>query len=251
VSSQLGYYEFMGFDSAELRRRYAGYADRYQPGEHVLDIGCGRGEFLELLQARGAQGLGIDADDGMVGAVNARGLRAVQGEAVQYLREHESSFDGVFAAHLIEHLPADAVRCLVQASARALKPGGRLILVTPNPGNLQMQLKDFWIDMQHVRFYSPEIMRWVLHEAGLRDIEVGENPSYRTGPAIGNHPLPPLPLAPTGGGIKRQVKRAINKLLKVNPLRRRLRDAEDRLNVLTGWMQSLYPPAEYFVIGVR
>jgi len=178
VSSQLGYYEFMGFDSAELRRRYAGYADRYQPGEHVLDIGCGRGEFLELLQARGAQGLGIDADDGMVGAVNARGLRAVQGEAVQYLREHESSFDGVFAAHLIEHLPADAVRCLVQASARALKPGGRLILITPNPGNLQ-------------------------------------------------------------------------KLLKVNPLRRRLRDAEDRLNVLTGWMQSLYPPAEYFVIGVR
>ncbi|TMD41409.1 MAG: class I SAM-dependent methyltransferase [Chloroflexi bacterium] len=68
MSSQLGYYEFMGFDSAELRRRYAGYADRYQPGEHVLDIGCGRGEFLELLQARGAQGLGIDADDGMVGA---------------------------------------------------------------------------------------------------------------------------------------------------------------------------------------
>src|SRR2546428_2524715 len=181
VASQLDYYRYMGYDSQELKDRYIPYADRFSRGSSVLDVGCGRGEFLELLAERGIEGCGIDSDGDMVDSVSKKGLRAAAADAIPYLGDHPGEFDGIFASHLIEHLMAEQVRDLIHGAARALRPGGRLLLVTPNPHNLQMHLRDFWIDLQHVRFYSPDGVRWLLHEAGLRDIEVGENPRYRAG----------------------------------------------------------------------
>jgi SAM-dependent methyltransferase len=253
MSSQLDYYEFMGYNSAELRRRYAVYAERFPAGARVADLGCGRGEFLELLAARGVDGVGVDADEGMVGAVSAKGLTAVKAEAVAYLSQNAISFDGVFASHLIEHLPPEGVRSLVQVAAAALRPGGRLILVTPNPNNLQMQLRDFWIDLQHVRFYSQDIVRWIVHDAGLRDIEVGENAIYRTGPGLASQPLPNLPASSSRGylGLKPGIKRLSANVFRISPFRRRLYDLEKRVNALTAWMKALYPPGEYFVTAVR
>jgi SAM-dependent methyltransferase len=253
MSSQLDYYEFMGYDSAELRRRYAVYAERFSPAARVADLGCGRGEFLELLAARGVEGVGVDADEGMVRAVSAKGLTAVKAQAVPYLQQNAASFDGIFAAHLIEHLSPEGVQSLVRAAVAALRPGGRLILVTPNPNNLQMQLRDFWIDLQHVRFYSQEIIRWIVHDAGLRDIEVGENATYRAGPGLASQPLPNLPAPVDAGslGLKPRIKRVYAKMFRISPLRRRLNDLEQRVNALTAWMKALYPPGEYFVTAVR
>ena len=252
MSSQLDYYTFMGFNPDELRLRYATYADRFKKGSRVLDVGCGRGEFLELLAVRKVDGLGIDADEAMVGEVTKKGLQAVAGEANGFLDTHPDEFDGVFAAHLIEHLPPEAVQRLVRAAAKALKASGRLILVTPNPNNLQMQLRDFWIDLQHVRFYSPEIMRWIVHEAGLREIEIGQNPSYRSGPAFAHERLAELPITPPP--TRKLDRRIVNKLytaMRRSPTQRRLADLEQRTNALVHWMKDLYPPAEYFVTGVR
>jgi SAM-dependent methyltransferase len=252
MSSQLDYYTFMGFNPEELRQRYAIYADRFQKGARVLDVGCGRGEFLELLATRRVDGIGIDADDAMVSEVNRKGLQAVAGEAAGYLEAHAAEFDGIFAAHLIEHMGPEAVQGLVRAAAKALKPNGRLILVTPNPQNLQMQLRDFWIDLQHIRFYSPEIVRWIAHEAGLREIEIGQNPSYRSGPALAHERLAELPIAPA---LTRNLdRRIVNKLytaMRRSPTQRRLDSLERRTNALVRWMQGLYPPAEYFVTGMR
>ena len=249
--SQLDYYEFMGFGAEALRQRYATYADRFLAGSCVLDLGCGRGEFLELLAARGVRGLGIDTDEAMVGAVKAKGFEAFAADAVGYLEEHPNSCDGIFAAHLVEHMPPEGVRSLARAAAGALQPGGRLILVTPNPHNLQVQLHDFWIDLQHLRFYSPDILRWIVHDVGLREIEVGENDLYRSGPALPSSRLPELP----GSGSPAQPptlrRRALNKAVRMVPAMRRLAALEERANQLTGWMQSLYPPAEYFVTAVR
>lgn len=252
MSSQLDYYTFMGFNPEELRLRYAVYADRFAAGSRVLDVGCGRGEFLELLARRKVEGIGIDADEAMVSEVNRKGLQAVTTEAVPYLEANPAEFDGIFAAHLIEHMGPEAVQALVRLAAKALKPKGRLILVTPNPRNLQMQLRDFWIDLQHVRFYSADIIRWIVHEAGLREIEIGTNPSYRSGPPLAQQPLPELPLTPPP--VRNLDRRIVNRLYRAmrrSPTQRRLVELERRTNALVQWMQGLYPPAEYFVTGVR
>jgi len=107
---------------------------------------------------------------------------------------HPGELDGIFAAHLIEHLSPDAVIALVRAARDALCPEGRLLLVTPNPHSISMQLQEFWIDLQHVRFYAPEAVRWIMHDASLRDIETGENPLYRNAPDIAASP--PLHFSP-------------------------------------------------------
>jgi O-antigen chain-terminating methyltransferase len=252
MSTQLDYYTFMGFNPEELKQRYAIYADRFKAGSRVLDIGCGRGEFLELLAARRIHGVGVDSDEAMVNEVGRKGLEAVAGDGIAYLEAHPAGFDGIFAAHLIEHLAPEGVQELVQRAAQALKPQGRLILVTPNPQNLQMQLRDFWIDLQHVRFYSPEIVRWIAHQAGLREIEIGQNPSYRSGPAPVHDELLDLPLdRQPARTLERRVVNRLYQAFRHSPIQRRVRDLERRTNALVRWMQGLYPPAEYFVTGVR
>lgn len=252
VTSQLDYYTFMGFNPEELRQRYAGYAERFEAGSRVLDVGCGRGEFLELLAARGVNGIGLDADAAMVEEVARKGLTAVAGDALPYLAAHTGEFDGIFAAHLVEHLRPESMSDLVVAAAGALKPAGRLLVVTPNPHNLQMQLNDFWIDLQHVRFYSPDILRWVFHEAGLRDVTVGENQRYRSGPSLANgaRPSPPGPEAAARGRARRLKSRAM-RILGRGAMRRRIDALEADLSLLQDWMRGLYPAAEFFVTGLR
>jgi SAM-dependent methyltransferase len=238
LGSQREYYEFMGYSSDVLLDRYVPYADRFAAGSRVLDLGCGRGEFLQLLKQRGVDGLGVDADEEMIEAVRAKGLNAQRGEVHDFLKKHADQFDGIFAAHLIEHMPSEQFVELTRLAARALRPGGRLILVTPNPHNLSMQLHEFWRDLQHVRFYSPEIVRWVVHEAGLKDIEVGENARYRSDPRAETflevfNPTPPARFR------SRLKKRFVDWLMPIWLFQ--MRDV----------VRSLYPPAEFYVTGVK
>lgn len=246
---QREYYRFMGYSSEQLADRYRPYVERFAAGARVLDVACGRGEFLQLLRARGVDAVGVDADASMVDEVRGQGLAVEVADGVTFLREHEGEFDGVFAAHLIEHLAPDVLDAFVSAAASALRPGGRLLLVTPNPANLAMQLRDFWIDLQHVRFYSPEIVRWLLHKAGLRDLEVGVNERYQSRPAELEREFPELPKP-------QPPPRTVGRERVVKPLfppsyQSRLEDLEHRVNVVTEWMLELYPPAEYWATGVR
>jgi len=278
MPSQLDYYEFMGYSRDVLLDRYQPYADRFEPGQRVLDVGCGRGEFLELLARRGVNGSGVDADADMVRRTRERGLEVEVGTAPGYLLEHPGEYDGVFAAHVIEHLPPEDVRDLVGGAAAALRPGGRLLLVTPSPHNLSMHTHEFWTDLQHVRFYTPEIMRWVLHEKGFADIEVGENGRYRSGPVFSNHELPAPP--PVGGGTEPAPRRGLpsrvagrlKRMLvppslldrihrleteagfyraRVDWLEQELAGTHRWVAQLRGDIEGFFPPAEYFVTGVR
>jgi len=247
---QREYYLFMGYDPAVLRERYASYAQQFTPGTTVVDIGCGRGEFLELLRDRGIEGIGVDPDAGMVEDVEAKGLRAVQADGLSYLREHLLSCDGVFMAHVAEHLRSEDLASLIGAAAQTLKPGGRLTLVTPNPQNLLMQLHDFWIDLQHVRFYSPHTVHMLFRAAGLVDCLLGVNPIYRLGPDWAVDGLPKLqgqrPPNPPPTGLRRVVRgEGIPE-----SVWERLDDLEGRVDLLSGWVSELYPPGEFFVTGV-
>jgi SAM-dependent methyltransferase len=185
----------------------------------------------------------------MVAEASRKGLTAVNADAIQYLTDHPQGFDGIFASHLVEHLPAETMEKLVEQSWLALKPGGRAIFVTPNPGNLDMQLGDFWIDLQHVRFYSPLIMRYVLHRSGFKEVEIGYSDVFRMGPELSYQHIPPFnnPLTQSRWGPSDPIRQ----MLQPRATKRRLEQLEQRVYDLMTWMQSLYPAGEYFVTGVR
>lgn len=244
---QREYYLFMGYPTGPLRERYVPYAERFKAGDTVVDIGCGRGEFLELLRDGGMDGIGVDPDAGMVEDVRAKGLEAVQSDGLSYLKQHPLSCDGIFMAHVAEHLPPEHLVVLIHAAAQALRPGGRLMLVTPNPQNLQMQLHDFWIDLQHVRFYNPHGINLLFYSSGFVEREVGGNPLYRLGPDWAVDGLPRLSVPPAAASSSSRLRRRIGRRAKWD----RIAELEARVNLLSEWVSTLYPSGEFFVTGVR
>src|SRR4051794_21865052 len=116
------YYSYMGYDPANAKAGLAHYIPFYKAGP-VLDLACGRGEFLELLRDAGVDGEGVDFDEGMVEQAVAAGLRVSFGDAVQHVEQRPTdSLQGIFSAHFVEHLQPDALEHLIMESARALAP---------------------------------------------------------------------------------------------------------------------------------
>lgn len=104
------------------------------PNGQGLDLGCGRGEWLEILQLEGIEPLGVDMDEGMLDACLALKLPTIKGDAIAYLAGlPDESLAVVSAFHLVEHIPFPQLQQLVAEALRTLKPGGLLIMETPNP----------------------------------------------------------------------------------------------------------------------
>jgi O-antigen chain-terminating methyltransferase len=118
----------------------------------VLDIGCGRGEWLELLKDNYIPACGIDFDEGMLTACHQLGLDVLQGDGLKYLKEQESESKIVISAfHVVEHISFEDLQLFVQESLRVLKPGGILIMETPNPENIKVASENFYLDPTHIR----------------------------------------------------------------------------------------------------
>ena len=170
------FYAYLGFPEADNRTCQTVYADRFVGCDTVLDLACGRGEFLGLLQERGIRGIGVDSDRGMVRLVRDRGLEVVEQDVLLHLGADEPLVDGIYCAHFIEHIgPLDVLHLLSRARQR-LRPGGRLIVATPNPACLHTQLVEFWRDLTHVRPYTLELLRFLLTYSGFEVVEAGVNP---------------------------------------------------------------------------
>jgi SAM-dependent methyltransferase len=170
----------------ELERRYRGteeeIAERlavYLPrladlpaGRPVLDLGCGRGEALAVLAAAGLPARGVDASAEMVARCRERGLEADEGDLFAALAAAPpGSLGAVVSFHVVEHLPPASIGRLVDLAARALAPGGRLILETPNPLSLVVAARSFWLDPTHVRPVHPEALRLLYELAGFDPVE--------------------------------------------------------------------------------
>jgi len=142
----------------------------------VLDVGCGQGQFIELLKAEGVSATGIDADERMVGVCRRKGLDVAKADLFDYLPQQKKQFDGIFSSNLIEHLSAqDAIR-FVRMAFGALVSGGIVLISTPNPRSLIVHLNEFWRDATHVRLYSRSLLEFLCAWAGFEDIQSGENP---------------------------------------------------------------------------
>ena len=148
----------------ELQRPYLDLVRDHQP---VLDVGCGRGEFLELLRSDGIEAAGIDVDPGMVERSRARGLAAELADVGQHLESLDDGALGtIFSAQVIEHLPHEILSRFIELSVQKLKPGGLFIAETVNPHSIQA-LKTFWVDLTHQHPIFPEVALSLCAIAGF------------------------------------------------------------------------------------
>ena len=152
----------------ERLRVYQPFLDTLAAGAAALDLGCGRGEWLELLGEAGFAARGVDLDEGMLAACRERGLDVVNGDAIDALRTAaDNSLAVVSAFHLVEHIAFDQVQQLVAEALRALRPGGLLILETPNPENLVVGTSSFYDDPSHLRPLPPKLLAFAVEFAGF------------------------------------------------------------------------------------
>ena len=152
----------------------------------VADLGCGRGELLELFQAEGVECLGVDSDPDAAGACRDKGLNAEAGDLFEFLRRQEDgSLGAIVSAHVVEHLPPLRLPEIVELAAAKLKPAGILALETPNPACLAIFSGDFYLDPTHRRPAPAQQLRFYMEESGLGGVEVRElNPAYETIPEL-------------------------------------------------------------------
>jgi O-antigen chain-terminating methyltransferase len=139
----------------------------------VVDLGCGRGEFLELLREAGVAARGVEANAHTARESRQRGLDVAEGDLLEFLRaQPDGSLGGVFAAQVAEHLPPDVLQGLLREAHRALRPGGLLALETVNPRSLVGFLEVYIRDLTHERPLHPDTLRFLAAAAGFTDVRV-------------------------------------------------------------------------------
>jgi SAM-dependent methyltransferase len=142
---------------ALIREHQQPYVEILRDHPPALDVGCGRGELLDLLAERGISAHGVDVDAGMVARCRDKGHDVSEGDALDHLEDRpDASLGSIFCAHVIEHLPfRDLVRFLALARTK-LVPGGALVMETVNPHSL-VALRAFWLDLTHQVPVYPEV----------------------------------------------------------------------------------------------
>lgn len=174
------------FDYASFEERFRGpeeyvsvnqafYLPHFAGLPRVVDLGCGRGEFLAELRDRGADVLGVDLDATALAACREKNIAVERADIFEFLgRQQDNSWDGVMCAHVIEHLPPLRLQELTDLCHRKLRPGGVVAFETPNPACLAIFAGDFYLDPTHRAPVPFARMHFHLHESGFGTIEITE-----------------------------------------------------------------------------
>lgn len=188
----------------EILARYTSLVESFQGCAPVLDIGCGRGEMLQLLKERGIEGSGVDLDGELVAECRLKGLQAAVADGLDHLLSlPEESLGGVFAGQVVEHLEPETLVEFVGTAHRILRPGGRLIMETINPESLYVFAHSYFLDPTHVNPVPPVYLQFVCEQAGFASVAV-----ERRSEVIEEDRLEPIPEGP---GLDPAVRKALNR----------------------------------------
>lgn len=197
---------------AEIRAQLERYLPYLPAGGTILDLGSGRGEFLELLRERGFQGQGVDLNAQMADDCRGRGLQVEKADLLEALAaKPDGSLQGVFSAQVIEHLPPAALERLVELAYAKLAPGGVLILETINPASVYALVHAFYADLTHRLPVHPEALRFLADAAGFTGTEI-----LYSG-LIEPERLQPVPAADPAAEILNRDIDKLNRLLFASP----------------------------------
>lgn len=139
----------------------------------ALDLGCGRGEWLELMQENGIDAAGVDLNDAMVAYCTEKNFSCQKKDALSALKEAaDESLSIVSGFHIAEHVPFDILMQLVHEAKRVLKPAGLLILETPNPENPAVGSCSFYNDPSHIRPLTPVLLSFLPEHVGFHRTKI-------------------------------------------------------------------------------
>ncbi|MHC5039894.1 MAG: sulfatase-like hydrolase/transferase, partial [Planctomycetota bacterium] len=156
----------------EIKERQLKYLPYFQGKGNVIDIGCGRGEFLEICKEEGIPAKGVDGNEGMVARCREKGLAVERAEGLTYLETlPDASLGGIFCAQVIEHLPVRVLGRFVETCQRKLKVGGVAVFETVNP-HCELAFRMFFADPTHEKPVFPEFLKILMEGAGFREIEM-------------------------------------------------------------------------------
>ena len=157
----------------EIKERQTNYLKYFFDSSNVLDIGCGRGEFIELLSENGIKSKGIDVYEDFVEYCRYKGLNVLKDDALNYLLiQDDESIDGIFMSQVAEHLETDYLINLVEAAYEKLKKGKFFIAETPNPKTLSIFSNAFFMDPSHKKPVHPETFKFIFEKAGFKDVKI-------------------------------------------------------------------------------
>jgi SAM-dependent methyltransferase len=173
-----------------VRERQRIYGERFREHAPVLDLGCGRGELLEVFRDAGIEAHGIDLNDDSLALCRSKGLDVEQGDVVTYLDGlPDSSLRGVVCCQVVEHLPRKRLPELVRILHDKMRPGGLIAIETPNPECLAIFATHFYLDPTHRHPIPPALMSFYLEEAGFGRIEIERlSPAIETMPSLSDLP---------------------------------------------------------------
>ncbi len=172
-------YKYVGFEDLfrgsqdDIRTRLESYLPYFEGAADVLDVGCGRGEFLELLRDHEVEARGIDINHEMVEQCRARGLTVDETDLRSYLTAlPDGTLGGLFAAQVVEHLEPAYLLEVLDAAYHKLRPGSTVILETINVASWSAFFQSYVRDITHVRPLHPDTLRYLVTASGFQNVEV-------------------------------------------------------------------------------
>ena len=221
------FHRFIGMNAAGQRAVQRFYLPFFANSQRVVDLACGDADFVAMLLEQGVDAVGVDADAKTCADAQAKGLPVICQNVFDYLAATPSaSVDGVFSAHLVEHLSYPQVIELVREAARILRPSGRLVLATPDCRTLFSHLDMYYLHFGHVSFYHPRLLSFLLQHEGFGSVEYDANPNTASPllPAVqataARAPLAAAPMPayrrtipPQGGSLLHKLSYAIKRRL--------------------------------------
>ncbi|HWE52624.1 MAG TPA: class I SAM-dependent methyltransferase [Bryobacteraceae bacterium] len=182
-------YRFRGTEE-DVRKNHEAYRPWFADRQDVLDIGCGRGEFLDFMRDLGVRARGIDLGEESVAQCRGKGLNAEVADLFPYLEARPAGeFDGIFSSQVVEHLEPARLPEMIRLCASRLRRGGILAIETPNPECLAIFATYFYLDPTHTRPVPHPLLEFYMHEYGLGGIEVRTySPAVESWPEIAELP---------------------------------------------------------------
>jgi len=169
----------------EVARRYfQPFLGRFNGCKAILDVASGQGHFLELLKEAGLNGTGVELDAELSERSQAKGLKVINESFFDYLKAvAPGTYDGANVSHIVEHFTPVQVEELFRLLQNAIKPGGPMVILTPNIANMRRAVGDFWRDPTHVRPYPISALSKLLRRTGWEIVDSGEYTDRK--PSIG------------------------------------------------------------------
>lgn len=209
-----------------IKERQKIYLDYINKQKSVLDIGCGRGEFLELLKENGIKAFGIDSNRQMVKRCLDKGLEVEYADAISYLKNYQGSLGNIFLSMIVEHLDFKDIFAIISTAWGKMEKDSVILIETINPNSFYAQSRAYVIDPTHINLVSPETLSYTFQKVGFRNLKI----IYKS----------PVPKEQRLKFIKHQINdKELNKVL---------RKINNNLEILD---DIIFGNLEYVIMGVK